>query len=182
MIAQLIHQARTIPDSHLTTFARIRETIKSKILNEELYRGLKITWLPFFNNKVKGVRLGELTVVSGPTGSGKTTFLSQLFLDLCQRDIGILWGSFEIRNEVLITQMLNQFSGCNLAKNVARFEYFADRFEKLPLHLMNFYGSTSMEKILATIVYTIEKHNIHVVVLDTLQFMLSEQGEGFKKF
>lgn len=47
---------------------------------------------------------------------------------------------------------------------------------------MNFYGSTNIEKILSTIIYTIEKHNIHVVVLDTLQFMLSEQGEGYKKF
>lgn len=51
-------------------------------------------WLPFFNQKVKGLRPGELTVVSGPTGSGKTTFLSQIFLDVCQRDIGVLWGSF----------------------------------------------------------------------------------------
>ena len=25
-------------------------------------------------------------------------------------------------------------------------------------------------------------HNIHCVVLDTMQFMLSEQAEGFKKF
>jgi len=47
---------------------------------------------------------------------------------------------------------------------------------------MNFYGSHSIEKILSTIVYAIEKHNVHVVVIDTLQFLLSEQGDGFKKF
>lgn len=47
---------------------------------------------------------------------------------------------------------------------------------------MNFYGSQSIDKILATIIYSIEKHNVHIVVLDTLQFMLSEQAEGFKKF
>lgn len=64
------------------------------MLNEDTYRGVKVSWLPFFNQKVKGIRPGELTVVSGPTGSGKTTFLSQLFLDICQRDIAILWGSF----------------------------------------------------------------------------------------
>jgi twinkle protein len=98
MIKDLINKARTIPDSNIISFSKLRETIKSKLLNEELEQGMKISWLPFFNQKVKGVRLGELTVVSGPTGSGKTTFLSQLFLDLCQRDIGVLWGSFEIRN------------------------------------------------------------------------------------
>lgn len=57
-------------------------------------RGIKIDWLSFFNKKVKGVRMGELTVVSGPTGSGKTTFLSQISLDLCNKGISVLWGSF----------------------------------------------------------------------------------------
>jgi twinkle protein len=37
-----------------------------------------------FNKKVKGIRMQELTIVSGPTGCGKTTFLSQLSLDLAK--------------------------------------------------------------------------------------------------
>jgi twinkle protein len=40
----------------------------------------------------------ELSIVSGPTGCGKTTFLSQLTLDLCKKKIPVLWGSFEIKN------------------------------------------------------------------------------------
>lgn len=47
---------------------------------------------------------------------------------------------------------------------------------------MDFYGSHSIDKILTTIVYSIEKYNVHIVVIDTLQFLLSEQAEGFKKF
>lgn len=78
--------------------------------------------------------------------------------------------------------MLNQFANINMAKNIEKFDYYAEQFDKLPLFLMNFYGSTTKEKILSTIIYTIEKHNIQMIVLDTLQFMLSEQGEGFKKF
>lgn len=47
---------------------------------------------------------------------------------------------------------------------------------------MNFFGSTNIEKIISTIIYSIEKYNIHMVILDTLQFILSEQAEGYKKF
>ena len=47
---------------------------------------------------------------------------------------------------------------------------------------MNFYGSHNIDKILSTIIYSIEKYNVHVVMIDTLQFLLSEQAEGFKKF
>ena len=128
MISELIYKAKTIPDSHLISFERIRSSIKSRMTNVELDKGVPVKWLPFFNQRVKGVRLGELTIVSGPTGSGKTTFLSQLFLDLCKRDVGVLWGSFEIRNEILVTHMLNQFCDLNLSKNIEKFEYFADKF------------------------------------------------------
>jgi twinkle protein len=94
----------------------------------------------------------------------------------------VLWGSFEIRNEILITSMLYQFSDIRLDKHLEKYEYVADKFSKLPLHFMNFYGSHSIEKILSTIVYSIEKHNVHMVVIDTLQFLLSEQADGFRKF
>lgn len=79
-------------------------------------KGYTVPWLKFFNQKVKGVREGQLTVVSGPTGSGKTTFLSQLYLDICQEGVGVLWGSFEIKTEVLLMSMLTQFSKVNLTK------------------------------------------------------------------
>ena len=35
----------------------------------------------------KGHRPGELTVLTGPTGSGKTTLMSELSLDLCQQGV-----------------------------------------------------------------------------------------------
>jgi twinkle protein len=98
MISQVIHKAKTIPDSSLLSFNAVRDIIFAKISKTEENYGIKISWLPFFNKVVKGVRMGELTIMSGPTGSGKTTFLTQMTLDLCKKDITVLWGSFEIRN------------------------------------------------------------------------------------
>jgi twinkle protein len=172
-ISELVHKARTIPDSSLLSFSALRDSIFAKISKTEENNGLKVSWLPFFNKVVKGVRMGELSVVSGPTGSGKTTLLSQITLDLCKKDITVLWGSFEIRNEILITSMMYQFADLRLDKRLEKYEHFADKFSRLPLHFMDFYGSHSIEKILSTIIYSIEKHNVHVVVIDTLQFLLS---------
>jgi len=47
-----------------------------------------------------------MTLVTGATGSGKTTFLSQLSLDFLTQGVPTLWGSFEIRNEILAQAML----------------------------------------------------------------------------
>ena len=37
---------------------------------------------PHLSNILKGYRAGELTIFTGPTGSGKTTLMSELSLDL----------------------------------------------------------------------------------------------------
>jgi len=41
-----------------------------------LDQGIKSTEFIFMNEYLKGIRKGEFTVFTGPTGSGKTTFLS----------------------------------------------------------------------------------------------------------
>jgi twinkle protein len=47
---------------------------------------------------------------------------------------------------------------------------------------MSFFGSTDIEKVFGTIEYAIEKYNISHIVIDTLQFLLSDQATGFEKF
>jgi len=50
--------------------------------------------------------MGEFSLVTGATGSGKTTFLSQLSLDFLAQKVPTLWGSFEIRNEIFAETMI----------------------------------------------------------------------------
>lgn len=52
-----------------------------RILNYKVLSGVSSQNFTFFNKTVKGFRKGELTVLTGATGSGKTTFLSQLSID-----------------------------------------------------------------------------------------------------
>ena len=42
---------------------------------------------PELNRLLKGHRRGELTILTGPTGSGKTTFVSDYSLDLCMQGV-----------------------------------------------------------------------------------------------
>jgi len=46
-----------------------------------------VKWKRFesLNELVRGFRRGELTIFSGRTGSGKTTFMSEYSLDLCMQ-------------------------------------------------------------------------------------------------
>lgn len=47
---------------------------------------------PSLNKLLKGHRRGELTVITGPTGSGKTTFISDYSLDLAMQGVRIFYN------------------------------------------------------------------------------------------
>ena len=63
-----------------------------------------------------------------------------------------------MKNEVLVTNMLLQYSGVNLLKksNVHLFDNFAEKFSQLPLSWLSFHGSHDYLKVLSTIEYAIE--------------------------
>ena len=50
---------------------------------------------PHLSNILKGHRAGELTIFTGPTGSGKTTLMSELSLDLSLQGVSgrVEWES-----------------------------------------------------------------------------------------
>jgi len=80
--------------------------VLARILNYTELSGIHSTQFNFYNKTLKGFRRGELTLITGATGSGKTTFLSQLSLDFLSQGVPTLWGSFEIKNEILASAML----------------------------------------------------------------------------
>ena len=80
-IKKLIEEASLSVNENITTFSDIRNDVIQFITQFELYTGYKSTSFAFFNENLKGLRMGEFTIFTGETGSGKTTFLTQLALD-----------------------------------------------------------------------------------------------------
>ncbi|RKP20650.1 P-loop containing nucleoside triphosphate hydrolase protein [Rozella allomycis CSF55] len=140
--------------------------------------GVPLKSLPSYNKILKGLRQGELTIFTGPTGSGKTTVLSQISLDFCS-GIPTLWGSFEIRNTTLINKMLRQYSKGNLPNDPIKYKSVFEEFQsRMPINFMGFYGSTPFTAVKNAIYKAVEEKGIKHVVLDNLQFMVSDQHNG----
>jgi twinkle protein len=117
---------------------------------KSVFEGTQAPSMMKLNRICKGFRRGELVIFTGPTGSGKTTFLSQLSLDFAKQDKATLWGSFEIKNSRLIQKMLHQFyqKGDLKLLDPVKLESIADDFENLPLQFLNFHGGTELSQVL----------------------------------
>ena len=117
--------------------------------------GVRWRRFPALTELLKGHRRGELTVFTGPTGAGKTTFLSEYSLDLCSQNVRTLWGSFELPNVRLVKLMLQQMVGKPLEKNVQTFEEAAQLFDRLPMFFLNFHGQQNIATVIDVIVFII---------------------------
>ncbi len=155
---------------------------------------------PRLGKLIRSFRPGELTVFTGPTGSGKTTVLAQLSLDYCFQGVKTLWGSFEIRNTRLARIMMEQVSGVRDTEseefiNEGEDETLSDNEEvennlhsttpnlvnaqnvlkQIPLYFMDYFGSVPLDSVLSCMDTAVTEHGIQHVILDNLQFMLSGQ-------
>ncbi|XP_049915771.1 twinkle protein, mitochondrial [Epinephelus moara] len=174
----------SIPAAHksIVSFKQLREDVYGELVNTDQVAGVKWTRFPELNRILKGHRKGELTVFTGPTGSGKTTFISELALDLCTQGVNTLWGSFEINNVRLAKIMLTQFAMQRLEENLEQYDFWADKFEELPLYFMTFHGQQNIKTVLDTMQHAVYLYDINHVIIDNLQFMMGQENLSVDKF
>ncbi|CAG4924374.1 unnamed protein product [Colias eurytheme] len=176
----LVSEAKPAAHRSITTFAALRDDVYAELTNIDKVRGIKWKRFPALTRLLGGHRRGELTVLTGPTGCGKTTLCAEMSLDLAQQGVSTLWGSFEIRNSRLARTMLQQFAGVPLEQNLDEFHKYADDFQKLPIFYLAFHGQQPIKVVMEAVEHARYMHDISHVVVDNVQFMLGlgEEREG----
>ncbi|KAI4482780.1 hypothetical protein M0804_008633 [Polistes exclamans] len=177
-IKNIIQNAQPIWHQSITTFRSLRHDVLSDLQNIDKVQGVKWNRYPALNRILKGHRRGEFTILTGPTGSGKTTFISEYSLDLAMQGVNTLWGSFEIRNARLAKTMLQQMAGVSLDDNLTDFDKYADAFEKLPIYFMIFHGQQSIKVVMDAVEHATYVHDISHVIIDNVQFMMGISDEA----
>ena len=182
LIQALKENKRACSHEHITTFDTLREDVFLELAHYEETEGTKWKRFDRLNELVKGFRRGELTVFTGRTGSGKTTFMSEYSLDMCMQGVNTLWGSFEVRNVRLAKMQLKQFSEINLEEHIEQFDKWADKFSKLPMYYLTFHGAEEVDKVLDAMGYAVYVYDIGHVIIDNLQFMMGSNLKTLDRY
>jgi twinkle protein len=73
-LKQMLKEADIMEHEYVVGFKGLRSQVLNQITNPEKYMGVPTPSLPGLTSIIKGFRRGELTVITGPTGSGKVCF------------------------------------------------------------------------------------------------------------
>ncbi|GMT05372.1 hypothetical protein PENTCL1PPCAC_27546, partial [Pristionchus entomophagus] len=158
----------------------VREDIKQEIINSKPRLQGMAQWKRFdaLNRYLVGFRSGELTVLTGATGVGKTTFLCEYALDLFSQGVRTLFCSFEMSDEHILRWMLVQYAGLPLhrVENHHLVEEWLDRFERtkgsLTLMKKHEFRDKSIKEIFEAIKNHVISNGTQHVVIDNLQFLV----------
>ncbi|RIA87199.1 P-loop containing nucleoside triphosphate hydrolase protein [Glomus cerebriforme] len=175
-LLEILYKSKPLQHDQIIDFEGIKEAVYREIANPAQVCGVLSKDLPGLNKILKGHRPGEITIFTGPTGTGKTTILSQLSLDYCRSGVSTLWGSFEIPNVRLAKKMLQQFAEKDLTKYPEEFVDLAEKFQQLPMYFLKFYGSTEISTIIDAMDHAIHAFDVRHIIIDNLQFMTADQG------
>jgi len=181
-VEEILDTARSTHHEYITSFDSLRHDVFLEFLNTTEMEGVKWKRFEHLNSTLKGFRRGEMTVFTGRTGSGKTTFMSEYSLDLCMQGVNTLWGSFEVKNVRLVKMMLRQFGLVNLEENLEAFDEVAEKFSKLPLHFTTFHGTQEIENVLDAMSHAVYVHDIAHVIIDNIQFMIGSAGNAQDRY
>jgi len=169
----LLSKAAIKSHAQIATFKDIASDIFTLMSDPDHNAGVPLVDFPKFHRILGGHRRGELTVFSGETGCGKTTFLSQLTVSLAKQNVATLWGSFEIKNTQLARKMLLQLTQTTEEEVVEQWDQVSQQFQDLPIYFMKFFGSSDVYEVLDAMSDACYAHDVTHIVLDNLQFMLS---------
>lgn len=146
----------------------IKELHSGRLAKQEILIGWKD-----LDDLLGGLRPNELTVLTGETGSGKTTFSVNFGYRLSKNAHPVLIASFEMKPVPIIKKMLQMKMGRPF-KELSRRELDEGlkALSSLPIHFVDIYGEIGLRELKDAVYYARRRFGIEFVVLDHLHFFL----------
>ncbi len=153
------------------------DEIKALYDSQEATKAILTGWKTF-DDLLKGFRPGELTILTGETGSGKTTWSVNLAYKFAKQDHPVFIASFEMKPPTIIKKMISMESGqpaYRLTLNSLT-PYFTN-ISSMPICFCNQYGEIGIPELRDAVYYAHRRYGVKLVVLDHLHFFLKYSAD-----
>lgn len=130
-----------------------------------------------------GWRQSEVTVLTGDTGTGKTTFTAWLAMNLAENGVNTLYCPFEMKPVEMMTKLVAMRAGrqfLELDEKTVR-ENVREIRDEIPLCFLDTAGQIGIPALVEVIKYAARYLGIGAFVIDPLQQALEHQGDSSRE-
>jgi len=135
-----------------------------KYFGEEIHSGKSLGWVKT-EDKFR-VRMAELTIITGPSGHGKSMWLSQIILSMMRQGTKCLVASLEMRPVLTLSRMITQALGSPEPTDDYIRKFCSRAADKLYIYDQT--GTTTSQDMIATLHYGKHILGCDVFVIDSL--------------
>lgn len=135
-----------------------------KYFNEEIHSGKSLGWIKT-EDKFR-VREAELTIITGPSGHGKSMWLSQVMLSLMKQGSKCLVASLEMRPVLTLSRMITQALGSQEPTDDYVRKFCSRAAQKLWIYDQT--GVTTIQELIASLHYGKHILGTDVFIIDSL--------------
>ena len=135
-----------------------------KYFGEEIHSGKSLGWVKT-EDKFR-VRMAELTIITGPSGHGKSMWLSQVILSMMRQGTKCLVASLEMRPVLTLSRMITQALGSPEPTDDYIRKFCTRAADKLYIYDQT--GTTNSQDMIATLHYGKHVLGVDVFVIDSL--------------
>ena len=162
---------------HISSFV---DEFKDSFINGPRDRGAT-TGFPSLDGLIGGRRPGEITVISGNTGSGKSTFCLNTALNIAATGEAVLLGSFEQTIPAIMRKMAQMVSGrwwsmreddLGQVMSMDDLDQVVKVFSEIPLYVINVFGQMNTDEFTECVKFARRRLKVKTVILDHIHFML----------
>jgi len=151
----------------------LKEDLLSYMTNKNEFNGIYLNDTKGLMNILEGIRMGELTILTGDTGSGKSTYAYNMASWLCNAGYKSMVLSFENKLVQVLAKMIMIITKENINnKNDEWKASIIDFLNEQELYFLKEHGYFPLENMKTVIEYARKYFNIQFFVIDHLHYFL----------
>lgn len=179
-IDTLIREARPYSPKSFYHATGLFDEVDKLFLNKETCAGVNLNGWPSFNAFMGGIRESEVTIITGETASGKTTFGINIFHQLALQKKNVLIISSEVPAPKILVKMVNMEARKPFA-DLSEDEYTRSviKLSSRGIFFVKVHGKMDTKSIREYIMYASRKYDVKYVLLDHLHFFVEAGSENF---
>ena len=170
-----VDAALGLTNGNVTTPGTFADALEAEIMGGDSSLGISTGW-PSVDRLMRGVRMGELTLVTGHTNAGKTSWVLRLLRNLARQGYPVMASALEngpvaIARKVFQSEFGRPISSIRTDEDRRIAMGALAQLDRDPLYLLDLYGKHPLAKIVDAMTYARHRLGVRYFGLDHLHFL-----------